>query len=350
MCIIAIKPARVKRPTDKQFVAMCKANPNGFGFVTWTKESGLIVKKTMDEKTYLKWVKDIPDEQPVIYHMRIATHGSINEKNCHPFLSDDKNWAFAHNGILSIQNEGDMTDSETFFRRLAVPMLKAGFKPNDKGDFDAMVDTIIGASKFVFMDNNGSIYSYGNFIHDGELYFSNPSYIPYDDYRALIPTCLDSCYGKKHKKSKKNKKEKPAIDTDMVDTVTDQLYNGMMNEPFFFDKSKEEIYKDYKDFVSWTEFEMAWDEAENLLYDEMNYNDSYYITDEKDDSAKTNELKDFANDVYDVLASNDANITQQEFFDKYIGNDTDVDVELEIDSTMSIITIGKFSIEIYKNE
>ncbi len=159
MCIIAIKPVGVKRPTKDQLEAMCTANPDGFGYMTWSKKKGLQVRKTMNEEQFLKWVQKIPDTQPVVYHARIATHGSVNVRNCHPFLSDDKQWAFAHNGILRIQNERDMTDSETFFRRIAMPMLRAGYHPNDKGDFDAMVNTIIDGSKFAFMDGNGNIYT-----------------------------------------------------------------------------------------------------------------------------------------------------------------------------------------------
>ena len=34
--------------------------------------------------------------------------------------------AFAHNGILSIKNRGDMTDSETFFRDIFSPVFEIG--------------------------------------------------------------------------------------------------------------------------------------------------------------------------------------------------------------------------------
>lgn len=285
MCIIAIKPASAKRPTNEQFKAMCQANPNGFGFMTWSKDKGLQVYKTMSEKEYMKQVKKIPDEQPVVYHMRIATHGSVQQSNCHPFLSDDKHWAFAHNGILSIQNEGDMTDSETFFRRLAVPLLKHGFRPNDNGDFDAMVNTIIGASKFVFMDAHGKIYSYGNFIHDGELYFSNSSYQPFD-YRTLLPLGWDCCGTKKGKKKSK-KKASVDIDEDLADMLAQDLYDGMYCDPYFYDRSKETIYnEDYKDVCSWATFEMAYDQAEEWMYSEMNaWEDDYQFN----ESFKTND-------------------------------------------------------------
>lgn len=276
MCIIAIKPAGAKRPTNEQLKTMCQANPNGFGFMTWSKDKGLQIYKTMSEKEYMKQVKKIPDEQPVVYHMRIATHGSVQQSNCHPFLSDDKHWAFAHNGVLSIQNEGDMTDSETFFRRLAVPLLKLGFTPNDNGDFDAMVNTIIGGSKFVFMDAHGKIYSYGQFIHDGELYFSNSSYQPYD-YRTFLLSDWDCC-GKSKKKGKKGKKEQDDIDLEIMEQVTDELYDKMMYDPYFFDRKPEQIWEeDYKYVISKENFDFAYSQAEDWMYTDMN---SYYYGDE----------------------------------------------------------------------
>ena len=177
MCIVAIKPAGVQKPTQEQFDAMCTANSSGFGFMTWSKEKGLQVRKTMNKEQYIRWVNKIPDEQPVVYHMRIPTHGSVQAKNCHPFMDATKHWAFAHNGVLSISNEGDMTDSETFFKRVAMPFIYAGMLPNSK-PFDKMINAIIGSSKFAFMNDKGEIFKYGNFIKEGDLFFSNDSYKP----------------------------------------------------------------------------------------------------------------------------------------------------------------------------
>lgn len=192
MCIIAVKYKGVARPTDEQFKQMMKANPDGFGLAYYDKnENKIVVKKTMKEKKYLKWVQKIDEDTPAIFHMRIATHGSVQEKNCHPFLSDDGRWAFAHNGVLTIHNEGDMTDSETYFKRIAMPFLNGGYTPNDT-EFLCMQNAIIGTSKFVYMDSEGTIYKFGNFIEENGLFFSNSSYMPYD-WRMFMPTFNSSC-------------------------------------------------------------------------------------------------------------------------------------------------------------
>ncbi len=262
MCIIAIKYAGVKRPTKEQFEAMCTANPDGFGYMTWSKKKGLQVRKTMDAEQFQKWVEKIPDSQPVVYHARIATHGSVSVRNCHPFLSDDKQWAFAHNGILHIQNERDKTDSETFFRSIALPMLRAGYKPNDKGDFDAMVSTIIDGSKFAFMDGNGRIYTYGNYIEDNGLLFSNSSYLPYDrrwtwrDYPQLGIGWDDI-------------EDVPDYtETDMVfDDLVERLSQDMETDPEIWEQSTAELYDKYKAYypVSRNDFVEAFDYAQMFV-------------------------------------------------------------------------------------
>ncbi len=278
MCIVCIKPSGVKRPTKEQFINMTTANPDGFGFVTCTKK-GLQVRKTMDPKQYLQWVEQIDDAQPVIYHCRIATHGSIGKNNCHPFLSTDKQWAFAHNGVLTIQNEGDWTDSETFFRRIAEPLLRAGYAPNDKGTFDAMVEALIGSSKFAFMDSHGSVYSYGHFLEDNGLFFSNSSYQSYDDYGFLFRG-VGSSVGKKKKKAKKTDIFEDIEPLDIVYDDCEQtyydlvsrLYDDMTNDWSVWERSMTELYDTYAAEypVSWDTFYDAYNEAENLLCQETN--------------------------------------------------------------------------------
>ncbi len=266
MCIICVKPAGVKRPTQEQLQAMCKSNPNGFGYMTWSPDKGLQVRKTMDEKQFAQWVEQIPDEQPVVYHARIATHGSVQERNCHPFLSADQQWAFAHNGILSIENEGDMTDSETFFRRIAEPMLRAGYEPTTDGKsaFDDMVRCVIGSSKFVFMNSHGNIYLYGSFIEDGGLYFSNSSYIPYDHDLSFNGMGIGKLNGKKGKGKKKYTTcANTPCSTETFYNLVEQLYEDIMMSDSVWDLPIDDLYDEYvSEFpVSWNEFCAAYDEA-----------------------------------------------------------------------------------------
>jgi hypothetical protein len=128
------------------------------------------------------------------------------------------------------------------------------------------------------MDANGKIYSYGQFIHDGELYFSNSSYQPYD-YRAYLPIGWDCCYSKGKKKGKKQQVQDD-IDLDIIDELSMELYEQMMYDTFFFDRTQEQIWEqDYKDIISLASFKIAYEQAEQFLYDDMN--SGYYDAWEK---------------------------------------------------------------------
>jgi hypothetical protein len=106
-------------------------------------------------------------------HARIKTHGTQKLENCHGWIEDKIGLAFAHNGILSIKNRDDMTDSETFFRDIFAPVFEVGGWDAD----ERAIKACIGTSKFCFMDMYGNLIHYGNYIkgEDGILY-SNDSY------------------------------------------------------------------------------------------------------------------------------------------------------------------------------
>ena len=59
------------------------------------------------------------------------------------------------------------------------------------------------------------------------------------------------------------------------------------------------------------------------------------------------ELYEFANDVYDVLADNARNITISEFRFKYM---TYKEADMEIDCATNTISIGDFQIKISRKE
>lgn len=165
--------------------ACVKANPHGFGFVTPTR-----FFKTMDADLFLSEVATIDPEEPALIHCRYATHGSKCESNCHPFLSDDEAWAFAHNGILSIQPTDDKTDSETAFLRFLPKIQKSGGL-NPK--IYKYIDSLRGeTSKFALMNRQtGDVYTFGNFDFTEGCGFSNRRY---EDFLKKKPTLWFSMY------------------------------------------------------------------------------------------------------------------------------------------------------------
>lgn len=184
MCIIAIKDAGVQFPTIPTVETMCDHNPDGFA-VVWHKagDTHSRVYRTMDREKFLKRYKMIMSRNDykttsLYLHARIATHGSLKQSNCHGFVDTKTRLCFAHNGILGIKNRGDLTDSETFFRDYFIPTFRHG----GWSEAERLIRDVIGYSKFVFMDGDGNIRRFGNYIKDdaGVLY-SNQSYI---DYRS----------------------------------------------------------------------------------------------------------------------------------------------------------------------
>lgn len=154
-------------------------NPHGFGFATKDR-----VFKTLSYEEFKRELKTIGKDETAILHFRYATHGSIKADNCHPFRDDETGIAFAHNGILNITPQGDMTDSETAFRNILVPTIKEHGFGSDR--FITTTYNIIGASRFAFIDKNGDYSLYGSFVHHKGLWYSNRNFLPYIERYSYI--------------------------------------------------------------------------------------------------------------------------------------------------------------------
>ena len=189
MCVIIIKAAGQQLPTDTELRNAHLRNPHGCGFVSKSHHY-----KGMNFETFLKYIHKVPKEEACIIHFRLATHGSKCKANCHPF--NRGNIWFAHNGILSIRPEGDMTDSETAFQNIIYPAIqKYGFKSSY---VTRVIDKIIDYSKFAMMDENGNVRTFGQFIRFNGRLYSNLNHIDrYDCYQvspmqtAFLPTMDD---------------------------------------------------------------------------------------------------------------------------------------------------------------
>ena len=177
MCILVIKQKGVKFPSIKQVETCCENNPDGFA-LSYSYKGRIKTYKTMDAKKFLAHYKNkvmtLPCEDvAMILHARIKTHGSVGIKNCHCWESDGM--SFAHNGVLSIKNRGDLTDSETFFRDIFLPIYRRG---KSWENAELAINAVIGTSKFGFLERNGDIHHYGMFQQEDGILFSNTSYIP----------------------------------------------------------------------------------------------------------------------------------------------------------------------------
>lgn len=165
MCVICFKPRAEKIPSLALLRKMAAANPHGFGFVSETE-----FFKTLNFHEFYQHLKNVPASENCIIHFRFATHGSVKIENCHPFCCDDI--YFAHNGVLPIDSENDMTDSEICLRRYIAPAIK---KYGVKGA-ENTINAHRYTSRFAFMYKN-DVFLYGNYIRYKGLFFSNLRFI-----------------------------------------------------------------------------------------------------------------------------------------------------------------------------
>lgn len=174
MCIVIAKPLGQKWPKREYIKESANNNPDGFA-MSWAYKGKLCRYTTMKKDEFLRMYESLSsrldeNKTAMLIHARIKTHGSVSQKNCHCWV--EGNISFAHNGILSIKNRDDMTDSETFFRDIFLPVYKGG----GWTAAERAINAVIGSSKFAFLDNKGNIRWYGHSEKvDGCLY-SNTSY------------------------------------------------------------------------------------------------------------------------------------------------------------------------------
>lgn len=153
MCVIIIKKSGQPLPPYKMLYAAHYANPHGCGFV-----SDCHYFKSLSFVDFYTKLQRVSIDETCIMHFRLATHGSVCQANCHPFLNGDL--AFAHNGILRIRPVCDATDSETAFLQYIVPALERyGY---DSPHFSRVVNKIRGFSKFAML-YHGKLHTYGKF-------------------------------------------------------------------------------------------------------------------------------------------------------------------------------------------
>lgn len=94
------------------------SNPDGFGFAGITEEGGIRVAKGFTDKE-LKATLPLFQDLQAIFHARLATHGSRDASQLHPYRVIDELY-MAHNGIFNIPTP-DRTKSDTWHmaRRIA---------------------------------------------------------------------------------------------------------------------------------------------------------------------------------------------------------------------------------------
>jgi hypothetical protein len=207
MCILIIKPKNVDFPPDQYLIDAWVSNPDGAG-IAWTDGKETFLRKGFMELNHFLLFVDTLRISHVSYdvmmHMRWATHGSVKKGNCHPFIvSPDvrdlqkcryhgKDLILAHNGIVhgkeyNKRTKNDLSDTMLFTKRLY-----------HLGISHEGIQKILHGGKFAIMNPDG-ITTYGHFIEESGILYSNDSYLPMIKYTTWdsLPDkrceCEDMC-------------------------------------------------------------------------------------------------------------------------------------------------------------
>lgn len=170
--------------TEQEIRNSWQANPDGAG-LAYVDDCGKVCTfKSMKLKRFMEEYERVVDmhgqHSPMLVHFRIATHGSVNEYNCHPFMVN-KNIAMIHNGVIPVLiDKNDKRSDTRVFTEEYLPKLPEGWLDDDYL-FD-MVQEYIGNSKLVFLstENRDRAYianeRFGHWNASKNIWFSNNSY------------------------------------------------------------------------------------------------------------------------------------------------------------------------------
>ena len=161
----------------RTFFSHSNKNPHGWGMMYETDRREILKEPVSAEaSSFLSDVIDyMPPQKALLAHIRYATVGTVNQRNCHPFTGSDisgREWTLIHNGTIlnskhnhrySAIQSGD-TDSERFFLSLLDNMNEhiARNVPNERERFEIV-------NKFIV--ENAPRNKLNLMIYDGELLY-----------------------------------------------------------------------------------------------------------------------------------------------------------------------------------
>jgi len=203
MCIIIEAPTGVEFDAgivyEEQFY-----NSDGVGLVYWDKGKRVTARAFSDKKQFklLDFACSLPADTPRYLHMRIATHGSLDLANVHPFRIN-QDWLVMHNGVMGTFAALAGTDkSDTARFAEWVGYMSAAYKQSDLADpltdkrFRMALRRMVGYSRLVFIhrdpersfkvDTDQSGYRHGGcwYSHMPEALYTSP--VTVDEHEAAV--------------------------------------------------------------------------------------------------------------------------------------------------------------------
>ena len=179
-------------------------NPDGHGFAIIHGENGkfirgqmhLIVSKSMKSDDLIEEFGQMRakyPEGPALFHSRIATGGTVDLANCHPFYAGrkeqgkyDEQTVIGHNGILfTPAAKENRSDTKIF----ADDLFPANYRRMDKPGVRVNLERYLGTDKMVVLTANPAYDMCGYIFnerlgtwHDGEWHSNNSHTTYYGSY------------------------------------------------------------------------------------------------------------------------------------------------------------------------
>ena len=208
MCVIIYKPAGYPMPDINTLKSCWTTNPDGAGFM-YPKDGQVRIRKgfmdwdAFEEALATEAASCDTEGIPFALHFRIATHGAVKPGCCHPFpvcgsastmrqTDQVAGVGFMHNGVLGgLPTTDAVSDSMSFAKRVLSPLERMS------GDlFSKDASRIVGASaqgsRFLLMDGTGEVRTFGRWVADDGIMFSNDNFRTRRIYQG-VPFEPDTC-------------------------------------------------------------------------------------------------------------------------------------------------------------
>lgn len=199
MCIIIVANKNKKIPNEHIKLAS-ELNCDGFGISASVNNKLFVYKSiSINSDDIIKLYNSIRQVATgdIVLHFRLATHGDVSDKLCHPFYVN-KDLVMFHNGVIrdsiSGYNEHNKNESDTkAFVNNALKNFKKGFQ-NNKTIMNMINETLGEYNKLCFLDNTGktTYTSSSKWVEYNGILYSNPD-IFYDgeNYRYINPATME---------------------------------------------------------------------------------------------------------------------------------------------------------------
>ena len=176
MCMIAWCPAGV--PVNQEMLEDgAMVNPDGVG-IMWADRGRLEIRRSLEMKRMWEFIREVPADTGFAVHCRIATHGGINKRNCHPFKVTPDIYLM-HNGILPLKDANNIeSDTALFAKRVLRPILLENSRLYESTAFINLLRLAGGDyNKFLLLNSDGQVVivnEKGGFWKEGCWYSSRP--------------------------------------------------------------------------------------------------------------------------------------------------------------------------------